>query len=100
MARLLFMEKDIEICLAPKIITGRLTKIINNDKLILVVNFSSKDMPMAPPSKKLFGSKKPFSQMLAVITPLQMNKIFSVSGVYKSGDKITGGTNHRVYILF
>lgn len=29
---------------------------------------------MAPPSKKLFGSKKPFSPMLAMITPLQMNK--------------------------
>ena len=63
-----------EICLAPKIINGRLTKIIKRDKSTLVNIFSSKDMPIAPPSKKLFGSKKPFSPMLAMITPLQMNK--------------------------
>ena len=74
MARLLFTEKDMEICLAPSMIKGRLTKIIKRDKSTLVIIFSNKDMPMAPPSKKLFGSKKPFSPILAIITPLQMNK--------------------------
>jgi hypothetical protein len=74
MARLLFTEKDMEICLAPNMMKGRLTKIIKSDKSTLVNIFSNKDMPIAPPSKKLFGSKKPFSPMLAMITPLEMNK--------------------------
>ena len=74
MARLLFIEKDIEICLAPNRIKGRLITIINRDKSTLVNIFTNNDMPMAPPSKKLFGSKKPFSPILAIITPLEMNK--------------------------
>ena len=68
------MEKDMEICLAPSMTKGRLITIINRDKSTLVNIFTNNDMPMALPSKKLFGSKKPFSPILAIITPLEMIK--------------------------
>ena len=74
MAKLDFIAKLIENCLAPRRMKGMLTKTIKTDKLTGVSNSNKSDIPIAPPSKKPLGSKNPFNPILAIQIPMAMKR--------------------------
>ncbi len=56
-----------------KRIKGRLMATIRMDRFVLVSISTSSDKPIAPPSRKLLGSKNPFNPILAMVTPIPIN---------------------------
>jgi hypothetical protein len=74
MAMLDLIAKPMENCLAPRSMNGIFTKTIKADKLTGVRSSNKRDIPMAPPSKKPFGRRKPFNPMLAMQIPMEIKR--------------------------
>jgi len=59
----------------PKIIKGTLTTIRNIESEKPVISARIREIPVAPPSIKAFGSKNPFKPIVAHITPNKMSPL-------------------------
>ena len=70
MAIMLFKANFLPIVLEAKYIKGRFITISNKPSFKRVVCSNNSDIPVAPPSIKWFGNKKPFRPKPAENTPI------------------------------